>query len=189
MKNHLKIDKKKVSEIVKNWLEEVIIGLNICPFAKEPYINQRVRISILLDKKQVNWFSEFSKELEHLQVNPFIDTTLWVLPFFVQKLTIFYELYLQCDLYLMNSKRYKDFQIVFFHPDANIQGVEPISPKQLVIKAPFPIIHILRTPQVEALGAKIKKDVHLANDERLGNMPLDEYQMIWKKLFEWNANR
>ncbi len=178
------MDKKKCLTLIKNWLEEIIIGLNICPFAKEPYINQKIRFSVTQSKPNLNYFQEFLKELQYLNNHPQMDTTLWILPNFLNDLIKFHQLYAICDEFIIKNNQYKVFQTVFFHPLAKIKGIEPDSPKQLVIQAPLPIIHILRTPQIEALGAKIKHDVHETNDKRLSQISAQEYQKIWKNLFQ-----
>ncbi len=170
---------KKNSEIleqVQSWLETVIIGFNLCPFAKEPYENGRVRLIIYNSKDLVNGFESFQKEIQYLKAHPEIDTTLVIYPEFTN-IKNFHKLLQHCEQWIVMAKLYYEFQMVFFHPNALV-AEPPEDPKNFVIKAPYPILHLLRLPQVFELGKKMKKDTHITNDKKLSSLTPEEIDKI-----------
>ncbi|GIV44521.1 MAG: hypothetical protein KatS3mg035_1644 [Bacteroidia bacterium] len=153
MKNYTKIDKKKALEIIKKWLEQIIVGWNICPFAKEPFLNNRIRYAITYHKPNLNYFQEFLNEIQFLNSHNQIDTTLWILPDFLNDLPQLYHLITTLDQFLFESKNYKSYQIVFFSSRCKHQGYRPYFPKTTGHKSPSSYYsHSKNSPNRELRG-------------------------------------
>ena len=52
-----------IIEHTRQWLEKAVIGLNLCPFAKAPYIKNRVRIVVSHAKHTDGFLEDLDREL------------------------------------------------------------------------------------------------------------------------------
>src|ERR1700676_1906872 len=82
-----------IDEVVsetKTWVERSVIGLNLCPFADNPYRNGRVRFVVSEQRSAAGLLDELGLELTRLAaIDPLqCETTLlihpWVLTDFIE---------------------------------------------------------------------------------------------------------
>lgn len=176
-------EEKEIIEITKKWIETFIIDLGLCPFAKEPYFKNKVRISVCEAENEKLQQEEFFQELDFLLNNSFVETTLLVFPHLqsdvngIKKMEFLFELAIQANR-LTNL-----FQIVSFHPKMYYKNFPKDAPQQVLGQAPYPTIHILRVASVEQLGAQIKKDVQENNDKKLSALSLEDIKNLWEKVW------
>ncbi len=180
------MEKDEIIQVIKNWLEKLIIGMNLCPFAKEPYQKNAVRISVSDAFSLTDGMSFFEREIRYIAKHNKIETSLLVFPHF-SDITSFNKFIQQCEALLVLKKWYKEYQITFFHPSAQIKGYTENSSHHLVIQAPYPVLHLLRVASVESLGAKVKEDVHIANDKKLSELNSTEVKQLWQDIYK-NTN-
>lgn len=174
-------EKNEIIQITKNWIEKLIIGMNLCPFAKEPYQKNAVRIIVSEAFSLTEGISFFEREIRYIAKHDKIETSLLVFPHF-SDITVFNKFIQQCEALLVLKKWYKEYQITFFHPCAHIENFPINSPHHLVIQSPYPVLHILRVASVESLGAKVKEDVHIVNDQKLSQMSNKEVEKLWQDI-------
>ena len=117
----------KISDVetdVLTWLERVVIGLNLCPFARKPYEDERIRIVTELANDYDSILERLLAELSYLQDDnqQKVETTLVVVP---NTLEDFNE-YLAClaDVnQLLISQGYEGaLQVASFHPNYQFAG-------------------------------------------------------------------
>ena len=142
-------------EIVQHWLERVVIGLSLCPFAAAPHRRGAIRFAVSgagADPEAT--LAELWVELQLLGEDEATadspQTTLLILP---EGWTDFDDLLDLCaagEALLEHSGLDEDFQIVAFHPDVCFEGSAPEDPGNLVNRSPVPLIHLLRTEDVAA---------------------------------------
>lgn len=175
--------KKQITEATHRWLEQIIIGLNLCPFAKAPYVENRVRLAITDAANNRALTDAFMAEIKYLDTNLHKETTLLIAPYF-RSAGEFNTVFEECEYLLIQKKLTDVYQIVSFHPLARMMGHSPESPLNLVMIAPYPTIHILRTESVERLGAKMRTDVHQTNTARLSQMSNSDFMQLWRSLLQ-----
>lgn len=175
--------KKQITDATIRWLEQIIIGLNLCPFAKAPYVENKVRLAITDAANARTLTNAFMTEIKHLDANPNKETTLLIAPA-IQNVNDFHAVFMDCERILFQKKLADVYQIVSFHPLARMAGYAPESPLNLVMMAPYPIIHILRTESVEKLGAKMRTDVQQTNSARLSQMSTSDFAQLWCSLLQ-----
>jgi hypothetical protein len=128
------------------WLERIVIGLNLCPFAKAVYVKDQVRIVLSDATTPEALVEELAEELVLLRDTPAeqIDTTLIVHP---QVLTDF----LDYNDFLDNADaaiEALDLQVASFHPDYQFDGVAADDASNYTNRAPYPTLHLLREDSV-----------------------------------------
>jgi hypothetical protein len=55
---------------VRDWLERAVIGLNLCPFARAPYLQGRVRFSLSHATDEDALLDDLVQALRRLQAEP-----------------------------------------------------------------------------------------------------------------------
>ncbi len=136
---------------VLTWLERVVIGLNLCPFARKPYEDERIRIVTELANDYDSILERLLAELSYLQDDnqQKVETTLVVVP---NTLEDFNE-YLAClaDVnQLLISQGYEGaLQVASFHPNYQFAGTRASDQSNLTNRAPFPVFHLIREDSLE----------------------------------------
>ncbi|HNR61289.1 MAG TPA: DUF1415 family protein, partial [Thauera sp.] len=75
------MDEQIISD-VEQWLDEVVIGLELCPFAAKPRREGRVRIAVSHARDEEALLNDLQAELERLSDTPAeqLETTLLAIP-------------------------------------------------------------------------------------------------------------
>jgi hypothetical protein len=138
-------------DITKSWIEKFIIGYNICPFARLPFEKSIIDFSISSCDTLEGVLMELFDGFNHMITtdaknisNAFIILDNWKLSF---------EELLEVTAFgysLLEDMGIEDrIQLVAFHPDFRYENEEPGSPANLTNRSPFPMIHLLRSDEVE----------------------------------------
>ena len=77
-----------VTKQVKLWLKTIVVGLNLCPFAKRELVKDRIRFFVSAATNEEMLLSDLEAELERLDRDTSIETTLIIHP---QVLADFFE--------------------------------------------------------------------------------------------------
>lgn len=139
----------KVIEPVRRWVERVVVGLNLCPFAQSELLKHRVRFAVSQAQDEPALLVDLQAELERLTADPGVETTLLIHP---AVLTDFddYNQFLDLAEALLRSLELDGiFQIASFHPDYQFAGTEPDDAENFTNRAPYPLLHLLREASLE----------------------------------------
>ena len=106
-------------ERIQQWLDDVVIGLNLCPFAARPRRQKRIRITITQTDNEEVLLKALQQELELIDKTPAteIETTLLVIPHLLSDFmdyTLFLDL---ANFQLQRSGWEGQYQLASFHPD------------------------------------------------------------------------
>ena len=140
-----------VEQHVRAWLDNIVVGLNLCPFARPVVASAGMRINIC-ESDQLRPVAEtFMAELKLIAQSPESDiaTSLLVLP---NAFTDFEE-------YLSFVENAEDLieemdlagiiQLASFHPDYLFAGEPPESVGHFTNRSPYPLIHFLRETMMD----------------------------------------
>ncbi|MEP1706085.1 MAG: DUF1415 family protein, partial [Marinobacter sp.] len=64
----------------RRWVSEVVIGLNLCPFARRELVNGRIRFVATDANSEEGLLTALQEEMMHLEQHPEVETTLLVHP-------------------------------------------------------------------------------------------------------------
>lgn len=141
----------------QRWLERVVIGLNLCPFAKAVYLKQQIRYAVTAAVTPEELLAELRHELDVLaQANPEkVDTTLLIHP---QVMTDFIEFSFflkDADATVRNLGHEGGVQIASFHPAYEFAGSAPDDIENCTNRSPHPMLHLLREASIDRAVAAI----------------------------------
>jgi hypothetical protein len=167
----------------QRWLEQAVIGLNLCPFAKAVHVKRQVRF-VLCEATDVDALREtLAAELLLLRDTPAddIDTTLIVHPHVLGDFLDYNDFLDDADALVAALDLEGVLQVASFHPQYQFAGTAPDDVENFTNRSPYPTLHLLREDSVtRAVEAFPDPDVIVErNVETLRKLGVDG----WRKLF------
>ena len=174
-------DKQAIISQVNQWIESAVIGLDLCPFAKSIYLQNKLRRVVSESSNVDELMFELFQQCQYLIETPEVETTLLIIPHQLQDFSDFNLSLNQVDA-LINLYRWTGvFQIASFHPDYQFENSDIDDRANWTNRSPFPILHILRESSVErALSGYPDPDqIPEKNIKKLTSMSLIELNRIF----------
>ena len=142
---------KRVEEDVRHWLEQAVIGLNLCPFAKAVVVHERLRIRVSDARQPDVLLQALEDELRLLMSTPLehIETTLLVAPWITPEFLDFNDLVGEAQDILEAMALEGDLQIADFHPRYQFAGEAEDDMSHFTNRAPYPTLHLLRESSID----------------------------------------
>ena len=140
---------KNIIQQTKRWIEDIVIGLNLCPFAAQPFNDNRIEY-IVSDN------NEIEKDLQELAIcfsildnRVSIETILLIFPQAYKNFDDYLEILYLANLLLEDLKLSGTYQLASFHPDYHFEGSAIDDASNFTNRSPFPMLHILRERSIE----------------------------------------
>ncbi len=172
---------------VKRWLEDVVVGLNLCPFAKKPLRSGQVRFCMSAADNETDLLADLLVELQRLDATPVaeLETTLLIIPQQLHDFSDFNQFLNLCDWLLERHEYTGVYQLATFHPDYQFAGTFAGDVENLTNRAPYPILHLLREESLEkALANYVNPEsIPEANILRMQGLTNLEKQALFPYLF------
>jgi len=136
--------------LTRSWVERVVIGLNLCPFAKAVQARGQVRYRLSFATTAAALLLELEDELKSLQAaDPaLVDTSLLVHPHVLQDFHDYNDFLADADAQLARLGLEGELQIASFHPDYCFADSTPDDLANYSNRSPFPLLHLLREASV-----------------------------------------
>ena len=135
----------------RTWLEQIVIGLNLCPFAKAVYVKDQVRFVLSDATTPEALVEELAEELVLLRDTPAeqLDTTLIVHPYVLTEFLDYNDFLDNADAAIEALDLQGILQVASFHPDYQFAGVAADDVSNYTNRSPYPTLHLLREDSVE----------------------------------------
>lgn len=135
----------------QTWLEKAVIGLNLCPFAKAPFVKEQIRYVVSQARTPEDLLKDLISELETLaEANPEqIETTLLIHPAVLLDFLDYNDFLDVADGALEELDLDGQIQVASFHPDYQFAGTEVDDIENYTNRSPFPMLHLLREESVD----------------------------------------
>jgi uncharacterized protein len=143
------LEHENIIKSVRHWVEAVVVGLNLCPFAKRELVKGRVRFCVTEAKTEEHLLSALQAEMELLDTNPAIETTLLIHPMALTDFFDYNQFLNSADSLLVRMSREGVYQIASFHPDYQFSGTKPDDVENYTNKTPYPLLHLIREESLE----------------------------------------
>lgn len=143
------LDNDTLINTVRQWVEQLVIGYNLCPFAKRELVRERVRFVVSRAQDEEQLLVDLENELTLLGADEGIETTLLITPQVLQDFFDFNQFLGRADQRVAQLKLKGVFQIASFHPDYQFGGTEPDDAENYTNKSPYPVLHLLREASLD----------------------------------------
>lgn len=140
------IDAALVIAETSDWLDRVVIGLGLCPFAKAVQVKQQVRYRVTDATQPGDLLTVLEEELRGLaSADPeSVDTTLLIHPSALGSFLDYNDFLSDADDKLNELELEGELQIASFHPDYCFAGAATDDPANFTNRSPYPMLHLLR---------------------------------------------
>ncbi len=136
--------KESVIEATSHWVTSVVVGLNLCPFAKREVVKDRVRYQVTDTSSEQTLLALLQGELQRLSSDPAIETTLLIHPNALTDFLDYVHFLEQADQLLVALDLEGVYQIASFHPHYQFANTEPGDVENYTNRSPYPMLHLLR---------------------------------------------
>jgi len=139
-----------VTAETRRWLEQAVIGLNLCPFARAEYVSGRIRYQVSHAATPRTLLTHLSAELKALaNTDPAVcETTLLIHPWVLQDFRDFNEFLGRAESLLRRQGFEGVFQLASFHPHYQFAGSSPDEITNYTNRSPHPTLHLLREASI-----------------------------------------
>ena len=138
-------------EATRDWLEQAVIGLELCPFAKAVHQKRQIRWVESDARDPEALLADLVHELQHLAAaDPrTLDTTLLIHPRVLQDFDD-YNAFLDVAEAALEALGLEGvLQIASFHPQYRFDGTTADDITNCTNRSPHPLLHLLREASVE----------------------------------------
>lgn len=179
------VDDQRVIEATERWVRDVVVNLNLCPFAKRELVRNRVRFVVSAATTEDALLESLHQELQWLNDHDEVETTLLVHPHVLWDFLDYNEFLPAADDLL----RYLDlegiYQVASLHPDYQFGGTEPGDVENYTNRSPYPMLHLLREESLERAIDNYPDvdEIPQRNIERMAYVGLTHMQALLKSCF------
>ncbi|TDE24155.1 DUF1415 family protein [Vibrio owensii] len=180
-------DINAITEQVDQWLNDVVIGLNLCPFAAKPQRNKQIKIFVSEASQEEPLLEDILLQLIELSnTEPEkLETTLVVVPNMLQDFWD-YNFFIDWVEGLIKQQDWEGiFQVATFHPDYCFGGAEPEDDENLTNRSPYPVFHLIREESMEKVLKHYPdpESIPDTNIARVSALSEEERQKLFPYLF------
>ena len=138
-----------VIERTKNWIREIVIGLNFCPFARQPFKEELILYKVDETTDTAVALESFINTCRFLEDNPEIETALLILPNGFSDFDEYLDLVDLSEKLLQKEGFEGVYQVASFHPNYIFAGSDDNDPANYTNRSPYPMLHLLREDLLE----------------------------------------
>lgn len=162
-----------------------MIGLNLCPFAENPYRGNRVRFYVSEQRSAAGLLQDLRAELQTLAAADLknLETTLLIHPWVLADFMEYNDFLEACDAAVGELGLEGELQVASFHPQYRFAGSQPDDIENYTNRSPFPMLHILREASVERAIAAVgdTEEIYRRNIRTLRALGHAGWQRLWRE--------
>lgn len=162
-------DEQQVLAATRAWVEQAVIGLNLCPFAKAVQVKGLLRCVCSDARDAAALRSVLRDEMLFLTATPIetVETTLLVHPWVLADFLDFNDFLDEADALLHELRLQGTLQVASFHPDYRFAGTDADDVTNATNRSPYPTLHLLREASIDrALAAFAKTEAIYEDNQR-----------------------
>lgn len=178
---------KDVIESTRDWLEKMVVGLNLCPFALSVFARDQIHYAICDASTDAELKQFFVGELQRLlEANENdIATSLLMFPQGFDAFEDYLDLLDWFEQLLESADLTAQVQLASFHPRYQFDGVPAEDLSHFTNRSPYPTIHLLRQDQMSKVLAHVPnpEKIYLDNITKLKQMGRQQVETLcpWGK--------
>lgn len=162
------MDEQAVIGATRRWVADVVIGLNLCPFAGRVFDSGRVRFVVSAAADEEALLQDLRAEAQGLVAAPSgqTETTLLIHPLVLGNFLDYNDFLDAAERWLQRLGLGRVLQLASFHPEYQFAGAEPDALENYTNRSPYPMLHLLREQSVTAAAEAFGEEELLAVPER-----------------------
>jgi len=173
------MDEQRIRADTQHWIDTIVIGLELCPFAKRSIDAGRLRIQVCPATDTRELRESLKSELRTLSAAGSngstipLESTLLIHPNVLSDFLDFNDFLGVAEATLVDLSLEGEIQIASFHPDYQFEATKPEDLGNYTNRSPYPMLHLIREQAVSRAIASHPDpegipDRNIARLERLG---------------------
>lgn len=142
------IEKKIVIDKTKQWILDVVIGCNFCPFAAREIKRNSIYYEVLNDVTVEQVLHSTIDMFYYLDKNEEKETSLLILNNCFENFIDYLDLLELVDQLLIEHKYDGIYQVASFHPQYLFEGSNNDDPANYTNRSPYAMLHFLREDSI-----------------------------------------
>lgn len=138
-----------IQQATKNWLANIVIGFNFCPFARRVLLQDSISYPICFSEDLEEVLQALTQVGQELEEQENIATALLILPQGWEDFEDYLDLLSIAEQLLEELGYTGVFQLASFHPKYVFGGTSPQDPSNYTNRSPYPMLHLLREESIE----------------------------------------
>jgi uncharacterized protein len=170
------MDRQAVIAATRRWIAGVVIGLDLCPFARRVFAAGRIRYAVSDAEDEAGLLRDLAGEVKALAEAPAsaVETTLLIHPRVLGDFLDYNDFLGAAEGLIEELGQRGTIQLASFHPGYRFAGAAADAVENYTNRSPYPMLHLLREASVAAVagdpGALL--DIPRRNVERLRGLGL-----------------
>lgn len=161
-------------ENTRRWLDEMVVGLNLCPFSASVIARDQVYYAVCdagADEALQQFFVDELQRLLGTNEN-YIATSLLMFTQGVENFEDYLALLDWFQQILEQAELTEHVQLASFHPQYQFEGVAAGDLSHFTNRAPYPTVHLLRQDQMTKVLAHVSdpEKIYLDNIKTLNDL-------------------
>lgn len=165
------LTEKQIIAYTSAWVEHVVIGLNLCPFAKPVHTKGQIDYFLSHARDQATLAADLRLAMQRLIASTpdSMDTCLLIHPWVLSDFYDYNNFLDIADGILDELELIGVLQIASFHPHYQFAGTTEDDVTNCTNRSPFPMLHLLREESLDKATAAVP-DANVIVDRNLDTM-------------------
>ena len=177
---------ENIIQATQKWVETIVIGMNLCPFAKREVVKNRVRYTVAESTAQEQLLMDLKIELELLNNDSSIETTLLIHPSILQDFYDYNDFLELADSLLIDMELEGIYQIASFHPNYQFCCTNFDDAENYTNRSPYQMLHLIREASLEKAVANYPdpEDIPERNINLMNELGADKMKVLLEECFQ-----
>ena len=184
------MESEAIACAVRQWVEDLVVGLDLCPFAGRELVRNRVRFVVTEATTEEQLLAALGTELVLLNDDAKVETTLLIHPDVLQGFFDYNQFLDIAEQLLVRMQLEGVYQIASFHPDYQFAGTAVDDAENFTNRSPYPLLHILREASLEQSIAAYPdvEQIPVRNIEKMKSLGCQKLQTLMQGCFPGNKD-
>lgn len=138
----------------QRWIEAIVIGLNLCPFARRPFDAGAIRYVVSTARDEGALLAHLETEARLLTELPAetVETSLLIHPYVLGDFLDYNDFLERAEALLVELDLEGVLQVASFHPAYQFADTDPDAVENYTNRSPYPMLHLLREDSITAIA-------------------------------------
>ncbi len=148
------MEDETVIDRTRRWIATMVIGLNLCPFARKVFEGDTIRYVVSAATDEAALLADLTREMKALPCTPIaeVETTLVIHPHVLADFLDYNDFLDLAEERLEALGLEGVLQIASFHPAYRFADVDADAVENYTNRSPYPMLHLLREDSVSAVS-------------------------------------
>lgn len=149
------MDKQTIIERTRRWISSLVIGLNLCPFARRVFEAEKIHYVVSDAEEEKTLLLDLARELRVLATSSIerVETTLLIHPRVLGNFLDYNDFLDAGERQVADLGLRGIIQIASFHPDYRFADTAPDAVENYTNRSPYPMLHLLREESITQVAS------------------------------------